>query len=59
MRARYRVVNRLGVFVAGQRLSPGGEVSLDNDVAAPLVAAGAIERASEPAKAPSRRRQGA
>lgn len=55
MNGRYRVLNRLGVFVAGQRLATGEEVSLDNETAAPLLATGAIERASEPKPKPERR----
>ena len=45
--ALYRVVNRLGVLVAGQRVAPGDTVELDDEVAAPLVATGALE-ASKP-----------
>ena len=62
MNARYRVTNRLGLLVAGQRLNQGDEVSLTNEEARPLLAASAIERAAStpaPASASRTRRRAA
>ena len=46
--SEYVVKNRLGMLVAGQRLSVGDTVDLDDETAAPLVATGALEAAAKP-----------
>jgi hypothetical protein len=51
MNARYRVTNRLGLFIHGYQLNDGAEVFLSDEKAAPLLAAGAIARASDKSKA--------
>ena len=56
MMARYVVAQNTQANIEGTVYGAGQEVSLENDVAAPLLAAGTIVRTSEAKPKPERRR---